>query len=80
MVWMTLPTTWPVEDRGAGDRHGPEAGDDPLGHVHRHRDRRSLGGAGDRDQQDPGQHVGEVVGTAAGDAAASPAPIVPPKT
>ena len=56
---MTLPTTWPVRTDDAGDGHRPEAGDDALGHVHRDRDRRALGRAGDRDQQDARQDVGE---------------------
>ena len=34
-----LPSTWPVEHGGAGDRHRAEAGDDALGHVGGDRDR-----------------------------------------
>ena len=38
----------PGQHRGAGDGHGPEPGDDALGHVHRDRDRRALRRAGHR--------------------------------
>ena len=75
------------EHRRSRDGHRPEAGDDPRGHVHRHRDRRPGGRAGDRDDQDPRQHVGEIgiapgraVGRGAERRAAEPAPSVPPNT
>src|SRR6266542_4094702 len=53
------------QDGGAEDGHGAEAGDDPLGHVHGDRDRRSLGDAGHGHQQDPRGDVREVLGAAA---------------
>ena len=42
----------PGQDRDAGDRHRPEAGDDALAHVHGDRDRRALGRAGHREHED----------------------------
>ena len=57
IVWIVLPSTWPVSTDAAGDPHRAEPGDDAFGHVHRDRDRRPLGHAGHRDQDDPGRHV-----------------------
>ena len=54
------------EDRRPADGHRPESVDDPFGHVHRHRQRRALGGAGHGDQQDARQDVGGVCGSPAG--------------
>ena len=80
-AWMTLPRTWPASTDGPRDRHRPEPGDDPLGHVHRHRDRRALRRAGDGDQQDPGHDVGDVArARPPAGAPPSPAPSVPPRT
>ena len=39
IVWITDDDV-PGENRNPSDGHGAEAGDDPFGHVHRHRDRR----------------------------------------
>ena len=56
------------EDRRPTDGHRLESVDDPLGHVHRDRERRALGGAGNGDQQDARQHVRGVFGPSTGHA------------
>src|SRR6266542_398274 len=53
------------QDGRASDGHGPEPGDDPLGHVERHGDGGSSRTAGGGHQQDPGHEVSDVVGPAA---------------
>ena len=55
-----LPITWPARTAPRGNRHRPEAGDDPGGHVHGDRDRGGLRPAHDRQQQDPRCDVRDV--------------------
>ena len=72
---MRLASTWPVEHRGAGDRHRAEAVDDAAGHVHRDHDRGALDRGRDGHQQDPGGDVVQVAGppgVAAGEPATEP--------
>src|SRR4029077_20270971 len=63
----------PVQHGGAGNRHGPEAVNDPAGQVFLQADRRLRGAEGDRLDEDPGQQevdVGDPVRQRAADRAA----------